>query len=250
MKRKSLAIALLFLSAASLMAQTITETTLKINKNIYTAYSINLSQDNSDATSLVKKWLKQSNLSTSNKQGCIATLGQVHPDISSLPVDMYAKIEKNDKGAGSIVTITAIEDGEKVTDAEGIKRALNRFSKYVAANEISKSEKELKKAQKTLSSAQSDVTSIEKTITSKQDKIADKQKDIEKYKEKINSKQKEIEDLKEKIKNTTNNISEIEADIKKQNSKKEEALQKATAAEKNVQAAEAELKKYQTILAQ
>ena len=249
MRKHFFALSASLLMLTSLMAQTISEATLKIDDKIYAANSISLPQDKSDVQSHLKQWFKQNGFSTTSKYGCIAVIAQIHPDLATATIDVYAKAEKAPNGEGSIVTLTGITD-ENTADAAWIRKTLNDFYKYVATNEMPNSEKKLKKAQKALVSAQDDVASINKSIASKQSKTEDKQKDIEKLKQKIADKQAEIEKLQEKIASTEKDISDIKADIQKQNGKKDEAQKKVSTAEATVQAAEAELRKFQQVLAQ
>lgn len=249
MKKQYFALFASLLILSSLMAQNINESTLKIDNKIYAANTISLPQDKSDVQSHLKQWFKQKGFSTTNKYGCIAVIAQIHPDLASATIDVYAKAEKDPKGDGCIVTLTGITD-ENTADAVWIRKTINDFYKYVAANEMANSEKKVKKAQKVLASAQGDVASIDKTIASMQSKTDDKQKDIDKLNQKIAEKQAEIEKLQEKLASIKKDISEIQSDIQKQNGKKSEAQKKVATAESAVHAAESELRQFQQVLAQ
>ncbi len=243
MKRSFLLLCLSFMMLGSIGAQNIMDTVMNIGAQTVPAFMTSLTQDEKTVQNAMKDRLKEAKLKTTNAEGCLAVLGQVVPDIATVPINMYVKIDESGRRSDKVTVVTICAMPMNIADRVPemniyVRRFLENFIQRVnkAANleMLEKEEKALKKATKEYNSSASDLAKIEKNIKSDEDKIASNDKDIEKLQGKIKS-------LEDKIKSLEESNQKLQASVSKNSEKKSDAEKKMKTAEEEMQSSQAKV---------
>ena len=242
MIKKVMIAAMAMAMSFGLMAQSIQETVVTVGALTVPAYTMTLDKDAKLVEGAVKARLADAKLKAKNSEGYLAVLEQVVPELATVPVSLYAKVEEQGKKKNKVTVLTLCATTtdltiDQNTFKDNVRTYLGGFVQYVTRYEASQNaaaqQEELKKAQKAAAAAASAVTGIEKNIASSQDKIADKKKEIEK--------------LKAKIKDCEKDIADLEKSIDKDKEKKVDAEKRVAEANEAVKAVEKEVERYRSM---
>lgn len=228
MIKKFALLTLSILMVVGLKAQEVQDTVLKIGVQTVPGFIVSMPQDVKTVQNALNQKLKNAKLSTTKSEGYIASLEQVVPEIATVPVNLYVKIEESGRRSDKVTVVTLcampMNIADKISDSY-VRRYLEDLIKQVKRQEaeemLAQSEKDLKKAQKEYKNASSDLEKLNKNINSDQAKMASNQKDIEKLQGKI----KDLEDKNAKLESSVNKNSEQKANLEKRASESQNALQ-------------------------
>ena len=239
MFKRILSFTLIAMLFAGAMAQNIETVNIQVGDVTAPAFRLSIEKDVNLTQDAMNKRLKDAKLKTKKTDGYIAALDQLFSEISTSPINLYTKVEKDGRNA-SKVTVCVIPS-DLTVDREAMQGNVRNFladfqryvSRFEANNNMLAEQDNLKKAQKAQAAAVSVVNKLDKSIKSDQDKIADKKKDIEKYNQKIKECQEEIKSL--------------EANIVKSQEKKVGAQKEVETANENVKKVQGEVEKYRSL---
>lgn len=224
---------------AGAMAQNIETTNVQVGDVTAPAFRLSIDKGVDLVQDAMNKRLKDAKLKTKKTDGYIAALDQLFSEISTSPINLYTKVEKDGRNA-SKVTVCVIPS-DLTVDREAMQGNVRNFladfqryvSRFEANNNMLAEQDNLKKAQKAQAAAVSVVNKLDKSIKSDQDKIADKKKEIEK--------------LTQKIKDCQEDIKNLEANIVKSQEQKTSAQKDVEKANDNVRNVEAQVEKYRSL---
>ncbi len=237
MIKKLILLTLSFLMLAGLQAQNIQDSVIKIGVQAANGFVATVPQDVKVVQNTLNQKLNDAKLKTTKSEGYIACLEQVVPEIATVPINLYVKIDEQGRRSEKVTVITICAMPMNVSDhisESYVRRYLEEIIKQAGREEalemLAQEEKNLKKAQKDYKSANSDLEKMDKNINSDQNKIASNQKDIEKMQSKIN-------DLEEKNK-------KLESNVTKNNEKKAELEKRTSELQSTIQELEKKIETY------
>lgn len=205
--KRLFAFAIAVLMVASLNAQDINESTVRIGNLNAPAYSLTLQKDKKVVQKALDQRFKDAKLKTKKSEGFDACLGAIFQEIAPSPINLYTKVDGNSKEC--TLTVCAMSNDLSANQQSinsNVVLFLNNFKQYLAkreaAEQLAIAQEALEKAQKEQKSATSELARLEK--------IASKNR-------------KKIEDLQSRIKKWQQNINDAEIDIRKYNSDIEKA---------------------------
>ena len=232
MNKKVVFLTVAILLTGALKAQSIQDTVVRIGVQTVPGFYATISQDVKSAQEALKQKMKAAKLKTTNSEGYTASLGQVVPDLATVPVNLYVKIEEQGRRSEKATAITIcampMNIADKVPDLNNYVRRyledlMKQTSRAEASEQLAASEKALKKAQKDYDNAVADLNKLDKELNKNSDKIASNQKEIEKLQAKLKS----LEEDNAKMQKTLDKSDEQKAKLQKTIDESNQELQKA-----------------------
>ncbi len=242
MVKKVFVAAFAVLMGMNLMAQSVQETTAMVGSLTVPAYTMTLEKEAKTVQEAVAQRFKDAKLKTKNVDGYTAVLEQMMPEIATVPVSVYVKVEEQGKRKNRTTLVTVCALTTDLTIDQSLMRNNVRsyleglpvyIGKYEASQNMQAEQKNLKQAEKAAAAAVSALTDLEKDIASDQKKIADKRNEIAK--------------LQGKIKDLEKDIKELEARIEKNTGKKSDAEKRVSDTQESVNAKQGEVERYREL---
>jgi len=239
MLKKTIVAALVMLFGINAMAQTVQEATVQVGTLTVPAYTLSVEKDVKLVQNALNQRFKDAKLKTKSSEGYQAVIDQLVPEISTVPVNLYTKVEEQGKKKNRVTVVTMCAITTDLTIDQNTLRAnvrsyLEGFTSYLARYEANQNmqaeQKNLRQAEKAAAAAADAVSDLEKDIASDHKKIADKQNEIKK--------------LQEKIKDLEKDIADLEKRIEKNSGKKVDAERKVEEAKEGVSAKQGEVERY------
>ena len=208
MIKKTFFFTVAFLVVATISAQTIQETTLKIGVQNVPGFVAQVPQDIKTVQEAVKQKLKASKVRTTTSQGYTAVLGQTIPEIADVPLNMYLKVEEQGKRDNKVTTITicamTMNIADIVTGLHGkinsyLEDIVNQCNRIEASAMLSNEQKNLKKAQDSHEDATDKLEKLRKSTLKNQERLTANQNEISKLKARIKDLEDENADLQKAI---------------------------------------------------
>ena len=236
MMKKLLLLPAMLMAFSALMAQNIEQKSVQVGTVTAPGYSVTIQKKADLVQDAMNKRLKDADLKTKKSEGFIAVLDQLFAEISTDPINLYTKVEKESKSSATVTVCVIPTDltADRETMQANVRRFVEGFVQYVtkfeAQNNMEAEQSNLKKAEKSQAKAVAAVEKLDKNIQKNKEKIADKKKDIEKYNQ--------------KIKECQEDIKKLEAEIVKDQEKKGAAQKDVEKANDNVRSVQGEVEKY------
>ena len=213
---------------AGLKAQNIQDTVVNIGAQNVPGFLATVKQDVKTVENSFKQKVKAAKLKTTSSNGYDAILGQIVPDIATVPVNLYIKIADQGRKSDKVTTITIcampMNIADRVPDMNNYVRRylediIRQASRQEAAEALASAEADLKKTQKSHDNAVSDLNKLNKTIQKDQEKMASNQKEIEKLQAKINGLQETNTSLQKSLDKNTEQKAKLEKNIEESTEK-------------------------------
>lgn len=221
-----------FVLFASLYAQTIQETEVRIGDQNVPGFIATVSQDYKTVQEALKQKLKAAKVKTSTSDSYTAVLGQIVNEIASVPINMYIRIDNISRRSENSTSITicamTMNIADKVPDLNNnVSRFLDDIVKQArraeASVQLAADEKNLKKAQDNHNDATAELEKLNKTVQKNQDKIVSNQKEIEKLKSRL----KDLENENASLQNSIDKAADTQQKLKKNIEETVNALKEA-----------------------
>lgn len=239
MMKKLLLLPALWMAFSAVMAQKVESKNISVGDTTVPGYLVTIEKKANLVEDAMRDRLDKADLKTKKSDGFVVAEDQLFAEISSDPINFYAKVKKEGKNESAVMVCAyPSHPGTSDKKIEGNLRSfiegfVTYVDKYEARKNMEAEQENLKKAKKRHASAVATVEKLEKGIQRDQEKIADKQKDAEKYAQKLKDCQEDIEKLK--------------ANISKNQEKKLDAQKEVEEALQNIQAVEQEVAKHRSL---
>ena len=195
--------------AASLNAQDVSESSVRIGNLNAPAYTLTLQKDKKVVQKALDQRLKDAKLKTKKSEGFDACLGVIFQEIAPTPINLYTKVDGNSKECTLMVCAMSndLSANQQVIN-RNVSSFLNNFTKYLAkreaAEQLAIAQEDLEKAQKEQKAATSELNRLEKVAAKNRKKIEDLQKRIKKWQQSISDAETDIRKYNSDIEKATN----------------------------------------------
>ena len=230
MLKKTIVAALVVLFGINAMAQTVQEATVQVGTLTVPAYTLSVEKDVKLVQNALNQRFKDAKLKTKSSEGYQAVIDQLVPEISTVPVNLYTKVEEQGKKKNRVTVVTIDQNTLRANVRSYLEGFTSYLARYEANQNMQAEQKNLRQAEKAAAAAADAVSDLEKDIASDHKKIADKQNEIKK--------------LQEKIKDLEKDIADLEKRIEKNSGKKVDAERKVEEAKEGVSAKQGEVERY------
>ena len=213
MLKKTIVAALVVLFGINAMAQTVQEATVQVGTLTVPAYTLSVEKDVKLVQNALNQRFKDAKLKTKSSEGYQAVIDQLVPEISTVPVNLYTKVEEQGKKKNRVTVVTMCAITTDLTIDQNTLRAnvrsyLEGFTSYLARYEanqnmqaeqknlrkkIADKQNEIKKLQEKIKDLEKDIADLEKRIEKNSGKKVDAERKVEEAKEGVSAKQGEVE---------------------------------------------------------